>query len=299
MRLLFHCAAAGAIFLSPAPVRAAPAEVPTPQAVVDELLAADRAFARSSEKAELVEGLSAMFDADTVMPAPGGFVRGKDAIVAALKSNPANAGSRAAWTPVRGGIAADGKHGFTIGFMTITADGKPSRKAKYISYWIKRPAGWKVAVYKRVPQPDGEFSTALMAPSLPARELAPATDSQTLAAWKSSLDQAERSFSDESRVIGLGPAFVKYGSPDATNIGAGAGFTVGNTAIGADVAAFNGPPIKWEPDDVIVSTTGDLGITWGYIRPLEPAKNGQPSGGPYTTIWRRAGPDQPWRYIAE
>ena len=300
MRLLFlGAAAAAAICVSPAPLRAVSAEVQSSQAVVDELLAADRAYSNSSETADLVDGLSAMFDADTVMPAPGGFVRGKDAIAAALKSNPANAGSRAIWTPVRGGISADSKHGFTIGFMTITTDGRPTRKAKYVSYWIKRPAGWKVAVYKRVPQPEGEFSTALMAPSLPARALAASTDRQTLAAWKSSLDQAERSFSDESRIIGLGPAFVKYGSPDATNLGAGAGFTVGNAAIGADVASFNGPPIKWAPDDVIVSSTGDLGITWGYIRPLEPAKNGQPSGGPYTTIWRRAAPDQPWRYIAE
>ncbi len=296
---LFAAALAVAILTAPASASAASAQPQSHQALVDELLAADRAYSESSAKVDLVDGLAAMFDADTVMPAPGGFVRGTEAIIAALKTNPANAGSRARWVPVRGGISADGQHGFTIGFMTITAEGKPPRKAKYVSYWIKRPSGWKVAVYKRAPQPEGEFSSDLMAPSLPTRALAASTDRQTLAAWKDSLDKAERSFSDESLVIGLGPAFVKHGSPDATNLGAGAGFTVGNTAIGADVASFNGPPIKWAPDDVIVSSTGDLGITWGFIRPLEPPANGQPAGGPYTTIWRRAGPDQPWRYIAE
>ena len=52
-------------------------------------------------------------------------------------------------------------------------------------------------------------------------------------------------------------------------------------------------------EDVIVSSTGDLGITWGFIRPAKAPENGQPARGPYTTIWRRAGPDQPWRYVAE
>ena len=96
-----------------------------------------------------------------------------------------------------------------------------------------------------------------------------------------------------------GPAFVQNGRPDATNLGAGPGFTVGNDKIGEDVAKFTGPPIKWGPEDVIVSSTGDFGITWGFIRPVTPPANGQPGGGPYTTIWRRAAPDQPWRYVAE
>ena len=281
----------------------APALAATTQAesvaAVNDLLAADRSYSEASAKLELVDGLAAMFDQDTVMPAPGGFARGKDAIIAALKANPANAGSRASWTPIRGGISADRQHGFTVGYMTIDAEGKPPRKAKYVSYWIKRQPGWKVAVYKRVPQPEGEFSKDAMAPSLPARALAASTDKATLASWKESLDKAERGFSDDAQKIGIGPAFVKHGSPDATNVGAGAGFTVGNRAIGADVASFNGPPIKWAPEDVIVSSTGDLGITWGFIRPVEAPKDGQPGGGPYTTIWHRAGPDQPWKYIAE
>ena len=271
----------------------------SPAAIVDGLLAADKEFAAAAADKPLVEGLLPMFDSETVMPAPGGFVKGTEAISAALASNPANAGAKASWTPVRGGVSADGQHGFTIGFMTITAEGKPTRNAKYVAYWIKRPAGWRVAVYKRAPKPDGEVSLALMAPSLPEKALKPTTNAATLAAYKASLDKAERDFSDLSLKIGLGPAFVQNGRADATNLGAGPGFTVGNENIGADVAKFDGPPIQWGPEDVIVSSTGDLGITWGFIRPLKAPENGQPAGGPYTTIWRRAAPDQPWRYVAE
>lgn len=270
-----------------------------PAAIVDELIASDRAFAAAAKDLDLVDGLLPMFDDEAVMPAPTGFAKGRQAIEAALKSNPLNAGAKASWTPVRGGISADGKHGFTIGFMTITADGKPTRNAKYVAYWIKRPAGWRVAVYKRAPKPDGEVSLDLMAPSLPERALRPTTDAATLATYKSSLDKAERDFSDMALKIGIGPAFVQNGRADATNIGAGPGFTVGNDKIGADVATFDGPPIQWGPEDVIVSSTGDFGITWGFIRPVTPPADGRPRGGPYTTIWRRAAPDQPWRYVAE
>ena len=240
-----------------------------------------------------------MFDAETIMPAPGGFVTGPEAIAAALKANPNNAGATMSWAPVRGGVSADGQQGFTIGYFTMSAAGKPDRRGKYVAYWIKRPAGWRVAVYKRAPRPDGDVSLELMAPSLPERALKPAKDPKILAGYKASLDKAERDFSDLSLKIGLGPAFVKNGRADATNLGAGPGFTVGNEKIGADIGTVTGPPIKWAPEDVITSATGDLGITWGFIRPVDPQAKAQPGGGPYTTIWRRAAPDQPWRYVAE
>ena len=294
--LMVFAALAAAVPASPA---VAMHHQASPAAIVDGLIAADKAFAAAAAGKPLITSLLPMFDAETVMPAPGGFVKGAEAISAALASNPANAGAKASWTPVRGGVSADGQHGFTIGFMTITADGKPARNAKYVAYWIKRPAGWRVAVYKRAPKPDGDVSLELMAPSLPEKALKPATDPATLAAYKASLDKAERDFSDLALKIGIGPAFVQNGRADATNVGAGPGFTVGNDKIGADVASFNGPPIKWGPEDVIVSSTGDFGITWGFIRPVTPPENGQPGGGPYTTIWRRAAPDQPWRYVAE
>lgn len=281
-------------------IPAAKAIAASPQAAVDQLLAADSAFSAASANVELADGIGAMFDAETVMPVPGGFAQGKAAIITALRANPANVGARAIWTPVRGGVSADGGHGFTIGFMTITADGKPDRRAKYVAYWVRRADGWRAAIYKRAGRPEGEVSLDMMPPSLPSRALSPSSDPAVVAAWRASLDRAERDFSDEAQRIGIGPAFVKNGSPDATNIGGGPGFTIGNTAIGADVASQGGPGVNWAPNGgVIVSATGDFGITWGLIRPNGPPAEGQPAAFPYTTIWRRASPDQPWKYIAE
>jgi hypothetical protein len=95
----------------------------TPQSVVDELLAADRTFALASTKTTVIPALTAMFADDVVMPIAipkPGFARGKAQAAGALEGNPANAHGRLEWAPVRGGISADGQHGFTVGYMTLT-----------------------------------------------------------------------------------------------------------------------------------------------------------------------------------
>src|SRR5438132_3852280 len=52
----------------------------TPQSAVDELLAADRAFAAASAATDLVSGLTAMFADEVAIPMPPGqFVDGKTA----------------------------------------------------------------------------------------------------------------------------------------------------------------------------------------------------------------------------
>ena len=89
----------------------------SPQSAVDELLAADRAFSAASAKTDLVSGLTAMFADDVVIPMPPGqFVDGRTAVATALRANADNLTSRTEWTPLRGGISADGPPGFTNRF---------------------------------------------------------------------------------------------------------------------------------------------------------------------------------------
>src|SRR5580765_5829653 len=105
----------------------------TPQSVVDELLAADRAFSAASATTDLVSGLTAMFADDVVIPnPPEQFAEGKAAVVAMLRANADNARSRTEWTPVRGGVSADGQHGFTVGFMTIHRPDAATIPLKYL-----------------------------------------------------------------------------------------------------------------------------------------------------------------------
>jgi ketosteroid isomerase-like protein len=276
----------------------------TPQSVVDELLAADRAFSAASAKTDLVSGLTAMFADEVVIPnPPDRFAEGKAAVVAMLRANADNARSRTEWTPVRGGVSADGQHGFTVGYMTLHRPDDTTLALKYLAYWVKRPEGWRVAAYKRSRAGEGSASHAMMAPALPAQLVAPSTDAAVIARHRESLDTAERAFSNEAQKIGLGPAFAQFGSADAVNLGGAgdAGIVVGAENIARTVS--NGQPadgstLNWAPDRVIVASSGDLGVTIGMIHPNTP-RAGQPANFPFFTIWRRASPTAPWRYIAE
>src|SRR6185312_1659782 len=136
-------ACAGGWTGSPAPEGANPA------AVADQLLAADRAFAAASERTDIATALAPMFAADVVMPVPGGFAVGKDSVLATIRANPASAGARVGWTPVRVGVSADGLQGFTLGYATVHGADGSSTPAKYLTYWVKGSEGWRAVVYRR------------------------------------------------------------------------------------------------------------------------------------------------------
>jgi len=276
----------------------------SPQSIVDELLAADRGFSAASANTDLISGLTAMFADDVVIPnPPGQFAEGKAAVVAMLRANADNAQSRTEWTPVRGGVSADGQQGFTAGFMTLTRPDGATLALKYLAYWVKHPEGWRVAAYKRARAGDGSASHAMIAPSLPSQLVAPSTDAAVIARHRESLDAAERAFSNEAQKIGLGPAFAKFGSDDALNLGgpAEATLVIGAENIARIVSAgqpATGSTLNWAPDRVIVASSGDLGVTIGMIHPNVPAA-GQPANFPFFTIWRRQSATAPWRYVAE
>jgi ketosteroid isomerase-like protein len=277
-----------------------PAAAVAQQKEIDQLLAADRAYSSAAAKTDVITGLTAMFSEKVIMPTPPGkFSDGIAAATEYFKSNPANGQSKIEWTPVRAGISADGQHGFTFGFMTVHNPDGTDSPLKYLSYWTRENGAWKVTAYKRTRRPPGEVSLALMPPSVPAKMVAPSTDAARIAAFGKSLGDAEQSFSDEASLIGLGPAFVKFGRADAMNMGREPGFTFGNEAIAKGVGSGPAGPsqLVWKSDhSVIVASSGDLGVSIGFIR-QKADLNAPPF--PFFTIWRRDDPTAPWRYIAE
>jgi ketosteroid isomerase-like protein len=274
----------------------------TPQQTVDELLAADRAFsAAARSKTNVIEALTPMFVPDVIMPQPGGkFARGIDEVVAALKLNPANATAKAEWLPIRGGISADGTHGFTFGYMTVRRADGTSVPAKYMSYWIRTTAGWRVAAYKRAGRPEGDVPTELMPASLPARMVT--AKAGVTATVEAEVAAAEKAFSDDAQKIGIGPAFTKHGAPDAANMGPTAAYVVGNEKIGAGIGGGSTEttsPVRWAADEkVIAAPSGDLGVSIGLIRSNGPGPDGAtPPPQAFFTIWRKV--NGVWKYVAE
>ena len=280
----------------------------TPRGIVDELLAADRSFAAAAAKTTLVPALTAMFADDVLMPTPlpePGFARGKAQATAALTTNPANATARVEWAPVRGGISADGHHGFTVGYMTLHGGDGKTQSIKYVAYWTREADGWRVAAYRRTGSDHPPTSRKMLPPVLPAHVVAPTADAAMIAKHKATLEAAEKAFSDEAQTIGLGPAFAKHGSPDAVNVGprTRGDFVVTAAEIGKTIGAGSEgkpSPVSWAADEgSIVSSSGDLGVTFGYIRQHSAPREGQPGAVPFFTIWHRPDVNSPWRYIAE
>lgn len=267
---------------------------------VDELLAVDRAHAKTAKGAKVVDALGGMFADDVALNAMGAFHFGREAALTRLRAVPENMTGRLEWAPIRGGISGDGQHGFTYGFMTLVRADSTRLPLKYLAYWVKKPDGWKVAAYRRAPRAEGEVSMAMREPSLPEKMVGITKDALVVAKYAKDVGDAERNFSTLAGKIGLGPAFTQNAAPDAMNMGGGAAadFLFGPEAIGAGVGAGETGPsaLTWGPDTVLVASSGDLGVTIGHIN--APAQGGQPARRfPFFTVWKKVG--GVWKFVAE
>ena len=270
---------------------------PPPADAVQQLIDADKAFSASATGKNVVDAIAAFLADDAKSPKPDGtFAKSKQEIIDLLSTNPANLSGSAEWAPVRGGISADATQGFTYGFMTIHISGQPDRRAKYLAYWRKQAGGWRAIAYRRNVSSPGPISTAMRPPSVPAVMLPVRPSPQIVSKYRDSLAARERAFSARAHDVGLKQAFLDFGAPDAMNLNGGApDFAFGPDAIAAGLPSDVPSPVIWGPDEgVVVSSTGDLGITFGYIRPTDSLET-----IPFYTIWRRDSPSGEWHYVAE
>lgn len=267
---------------------------------VDELLALDREHAKRARNTNVVDAFGGMFADDVFLSAYGAFHPGRDSALSRLRAVPENLTARVEWSPIRGGISGDGQHGFTYGFMTLVRADSTKLPLKYVAYWVRKPDGWKVAVYRRAPRAEGDVQTGMRDPSIPEKGVAVTRDAAVVARHAKSLGDAERDFSALAGKIGLGPAFTQNAAPDAMNVGGGqsADFLYGPEAIGAGVGAGSTGPsdLTWGPDTVLVASSGDLGVTIGHIN--APPGGTQPARRiPFFTVWKKVG--GVWKFVAE
>jgi ketosteroid isomerase-like protein len=114
----------------------------------DEVLAADRQFARDTA-ARGAEGWASWFAEDGFMfPAGKPAVQGRDRIrelMSDLRDPRTGRGELTIeWEPIGGGISATGDLGWTYGSARI-ATPQGERLAKYLTVWRKQPDGtWRV-----------------------------------------------------------------------------------------------------------------------------------------------------------
>lgn len=235
-----------------------------------------------------------------LMPAPRGErLVGRRPIVQALAAT-VDSTAHAHWVPVQVGVAADGAHAFTVGFL-ISARADGSRAAfKYLTFWLRTGDGWRAAAWRRRPMDAVAIDSAPLPPLLPPRLVQPAREPAQNPRLVNELRAAEAEFSALANQIGVGAAFAQRGTAESLNAGlpTDGHFVRGAEAIARVVAGgepLNAPSsIVWSADTAIVASSNDLGITFGVIR----AKNAPTApGSSFFTIWRKV--NGAWRYVAE
>ena len=268
------------------------------------MLAADRAFAAAAARAPgAADGFAPMFDAEVVMPVPGpgsGFATGRDAVIAAFRDSPAFREGRVSWAPIRGGISADGAHGFTFGYLTLSGGDPARRNRKYLAYWIRRPAGWRVVAYRQLPRAPGAVPAAMLAPSLPAFAARATTRRATVEAHRASLHAAEQAFSDRAQIVGLRAAFREYGRADAMNMG-GPGPIQSASTRSPPASPKARRPVRSAGARSAASSPrrATSASRSAPSAPTAPSPKASPPASPSSRCGAATTRDAPWRYVAE
>lgn len=111
---------------------------------------------------------------------------------------------------------------------------------------------------------------------------------------------ADRAFSDRSAAVGDAKAFKEFmDGADGLEFGGGEprrGAEEIYQSHGGDAASKG--VLTWKPAEVFVSTSGDLGATWGHwlLTPNDPDKKSET--GRYVTVWRK-GASGGWKGIID
>ncbi len=177
-------------------------------AAVTTLLDIDRAFSKTSSDLSMRAALDAMFADGVIAPwQRGEIVKGKAAVIRALLQSPDSV-AKLSWAPIRGGVSADGLHGFTFGYLAAEYPDGRLAHSKYMAYWVREPRGWRVAAWKRRPIGAAPLASEPQPPSLPPRRLKVTTNSDVIARYYRSLVNAEAGFASLAQRVGLWRAFA-------------------------------------------------------------------------------------------
>ena len=270
----------------------------------DGLLRADLGRADSVARLGVAAGLASNF-ADSVVYLRGGLpiVRGRAAAAGIAAAEVTGTGTAVRWQPVRAEASADGRSGYTYGYTIIGAPssgtGAPSlRVDRYISFWRRGDAGWRIVAYAETygaPPP----ALALPNPALPA-----VLADLPMARARGALEQvraADTAFSALAQRVGTGRAFGDYAAENAQIFSTPGEFITGPRAISESFGPSGGNgALVWHPVAGDVSQSGDLGFTVGNAVFTGQREDGAQIVGysKYLTVWKKQR-DGTWRYVVD
>jgi ketosteroid isomerase-like protein len=278
------------------------APLPEKEAVHDELLRADLGRADLVTRLGIADGLSSSF-ADDIIYLRGGLplLRGKPAARAVVAAESIGTGATVRWQPVRAEASKDRSSGYTYGYAIY---GQPKagttsiRVDRYIAFWRKEAAGWRIAGY-------AETYGAPPAPlALPAGAAAGVMADVAMSRTRASVDAiraADSDFSSDATRLGTGEAFGRYAADDAQIFSPLGEFVTGPDAITASFGPRIGKSsFVWHPVEGEMAKSGDLGFTVGNAVITVQRDDGAPvvRYSKYLTVWKRQR-DGSWRYVVD
>ena len=119
--------------------------------------------------------------------------------------------------------------------------------------------------------------------------------------WKTEIRQTEQSFAEMAQKEGIPKAFLSYAANDVVLLRNNK-LIKGKEALQAYYSQQPNPTEKvsliWKPDFVDVSSSGDLGYTYGSYQytVTDSLGNTKTSEGIFHTVWKRQ-PDGSWRFV--
>jgi len=123
----------------------------------------------------------------------------------------------------------------------------------------------------------------------------------TLQGWKNEIVETEKQFAELAQAEGIPKAFLTYAADDAVLMRNNS-LIIGKTAIAQQFESQgdsgNTGSLSWKPDFVDVSTSGDLGYTYGKFIYSSQDSLGQTNTveGVFHTVWKRQA-DGSWRFV--
>ena len=258
---------------------AAPTSAAAQTSALDEVIAAERAFAADTRERGFKQGFLA-----TV--APDGFIfeRGPVPARPGLESLPDSPppGPPLFWWPQIAGVALSGDLGFTSGGATIPV--------RYFTVWQRQSDGGWRWIYDGGPRvssplPGGENDPVVRLPAATAAAGSPELALAEIAPLEAEIAAAAAEDAAAAR--------ARHLAEDALVAGSSTSAAPGREGQAAELAR-QPPQQTMRAIGGIASRAGDLAFTWGEVRWT---RDNAPRWGHYARIWQKR--TEGWRLVAD
>ena len=122
------------------------------------------------------------------------------------------------------------------------------------------------------------------------------TDKDSIKKWKQEIREVEQDFANMAKEKGIHDAFLHYAAEDA--VLKRRELIIGKKAIDKHLEKSISKNLSWRPDFVDVSSSGDLGYTYGkYVyKYTDSLGNTLEDKGIFHTVWKRQ-TDGSWKFV--